>query len=167
MIPGGGTHTGTPPTASVSDWNALKVISAKWSIRIPVICSTVATAQVGPPRFIARSNIDAVDAGTVWVGSSLPSHCGRGTTRSRGIETTVAHLRSALMCTSIAVSEMSVPSLLESPRWLPCWPSRVCEPSIRMFSGTLPHLSAREAAGRSVSESSDSVFTWPNRCSYA
>src|ERR1051325_1906057 len=99
-------------------------------MRMPVIDSTVLTAQTGPPTEYALLNI-ALYAAAVEP-PDFSGHDGRVTSVSRGMLTTVAFFRPASMCTTIAVSERA-PELLPPPSALFSLPLRESEPSTRMF----------------------------------
>lgn len=65
---------GTPPTASVSDLKPCQSMTAKWSTRAPVSCSTVWMRSGGPPQ----------ENAALIFACPCP---GMGTQLSRGIDT--------------------------------------------------------------------------------
>ena len=80
-----------PPTASTMDWKPAKSITAKWSTRTPVSCSTVWMSSGGPPNAYA-----ALILFWPWPGMS--------TQLSRGMDTTEAPVRCGSILASISTS---------------------------------------------------------------
>ncbi len=90
-----GTHTSTPPTASVTEAKPLKSTTRVWSTRRPVSSSTVFCVQAGlpalnSPTVKAELNIWLVRA--VVHRPSASRHGGMVTRVSRGIDTPTACL---------------------------------------------------------------------------
>lgn len=107
---------------------------------MPDICSTVLTAQAGPPTSYAVLNIWRLPPG-----SALPSvvvQDGRVTRVSRGMETTLALLWPSYTWMIIAVSERAPPSSLPYSLLAP---ARESEPRTRMSMDPLS-----TSCGRSV-----------------
>src|SRR5271154_1754521 len=97
---------------------------------MPVRASTVATAQVGPPRFIAPSMI------ACWIAGVVPQ-AGSDTIGSLGIDTTVAWVCDALTWNKMMLSDRLVLGAVPNSAWPPACPLRVCDPRMRKFSTPL------------------------------
>ena len=106
----------------------------KWSMRMPVSCSTWCIVQAGPPTENASFHITSVRAGDRVRGRSS-RHSGRSTRESRGMLTPYARCRSAERCSRIVVSDRLPPPVRLS-MLLP-GASRSSEPITRMLSGSL------------------------------
>lgn len=110
------THTGTPPTAVLRFFTALKSTIMKWSTWMPVICCTVRIVQPGSRPSWPRLSLNRT---ACWPGMSLtaPScfvgHTGMLVIRSRGMDNAVALLRSFETWNRIVVSAW--PTLFASP----------------------------------------------------
>lgn len=126
--------TVTPPRASTSFAKPVKSTSTKWSMRTSVSVSTVLTAQTGPPSEYALLNIAPYDTSVEPPEGSGQE--GRVTRVSRGMLTTVALVRPASMCTTIAVSERA-PELSPPPSAWFSAPLRESEPRTRMLTASV------------------------------
>src|SRR4051794_32714336 len=103
-------------------------------MRTSVTDSTVFTAHTGPPSEYALLNM-ALYATAVEPPEDSGQD-GRVTSVSRGMLTTVASVRPASMCTTIAVSERA-PELSPPPSSLLALPLRESEPRTRMLRASV------------------------------
>src|SRR3954454_17354899 len=99
-------------------------------MRTSVIASTVLTAHTAPPTEYALLNISPYR--TPVEPPEVGGHEGRGTSVSRGMLTTVARVRPASRCTTIAVSDRA-PSMSPPPSAWFSLPLRESDPRTRMF----------------------------------
>ncbi|CAM5692297.1 hypothetical protein SFUMM280S_01044 [Streptomyces fumanus] len=126
--------------ASAIETTPAKSTWTKWSMRIPVRRSQVATVQPGPPRPKDRFVIISLVLAGYASSSSGSTHLGNSTMVSRGMLTTEMLLRSAERWTSICTSASGL-----APTLALCPPSlrfsavlRLSEPITRTFRGVCP-----------------------------
>ncbi len=128
-----------------------------WSIRMPVIFSTVFWVQAGLPWSVSPTEKAALNfvAGCSLVHFPFGSlHEGIVTSESRGMEMPTACLWSAYTCSRIVVSERA-PASSPPPRSA-LLPPRLSEPMSSTLTGLLPFASACVSGGRSVLTASGS-----------
>ena len=81
-----GRQTLTPPRSFTTDWKPPKLISTKWSMKIPVVASSVFHRHAAPPAANVALSISVPPGCAFWPGSPCPSGWQpmTGTRESRG-----------------------------------------------------------------------------------